>query len=690
MRNIHQHIKTIKRLAVATFCSSILFMSMPTMADNAQLSGLFGQKVQKFLPVHQAFNVSVDVNDHEVEVVFKVTPNHYVYRDKIVLNLPSGVKMSAWRFNKEPTVIDDPSFGQVAVFAEDVVARATLSGVASNTPASLRWQGCAKAGLCYPPEITKFNLSLSNTDAKTDWQSVNDQADQSTTNQTKSTQAQTSQAVNLASNNANHVKQGIQQKLVATMPNNTPNNIVAPSPVDDHDIADDGDVSGAYDGNIGGAISLADDTPINTSTVDGLANHELSHGIQKDDVFGIHDKPVLAIGLLFLAGLLLAFTPCVYPMIPIVANIVARQDGVDSKKGLLLSASYGVGVSTAYGLLGALIAWFGRTINIVGYLQNPTVLIGFAMLFVVLGFYMFDAIKVGLPAFLRDKLQTTSQSADGKLGSLGGSFLAGMLSALVVSPCVSAPMAGALAAVSTSGSVAFGFLALFALGLGLSAPLMLIGMAQGRFMPKAGTWMVRVKEFCGLLLFAVAIALIERVFVSPVVLVIWALWFAVVAVWLWHLAKLPFKAVSALAFIWTACLLLGASMGASDTWQPLGLMNKNQNQSIGHQDHHITTLADLDRILASHDKVLVDVTADWCIECRIMERELFAHRPASMADVQVVKFDITETSDESRALLMRYDLIGPPALLMYKNGKLVKMMLGQTNRADFESALTAF
>ena len=383
----------------------------------------------------------------------------------------------------------------------------------------------------------------------------------------------------------------------------------------------------------------------------------------------------------------MAFTPCVYPMIPIVANIVARQKTIDSKKTFALSASYGVGVATAYGLLGALIAWLGRTVNILGYLQNPIVLIAFAVLFALLALYMFDVLKISLPSAIRDKLQAKSQAADDKLGSIGGSFLAGGLSALVVSPCVSAPMAGALAAVSVSDSVLFGFFALFMLGIGLSLPLMLMGAAQGKWMPKAGVWMARVKEFCGLLLLAVSLLLIERVFVSSVVLVLWAVWFIIVSVWLWRLAKMLARMLAIAGFIWAACLVAGASMGVTDAWRPLSAMKAS---TVVHADKHITTTDELDAILASHDKVLIDLTADWCVECRIMERELFTDRPEALNDVQVVKFDITEVTDDGRALLDRYQLMGPPALIFYQQGKLHTIMLGQTKRSEFETALANF
>ncbi|MGP4907247.1 cytochrome c biogenesis protein CcdA, partial [Psychrobacter faecalis] len=262
----------------------------------------------------------------------------------------------------------------------------------------------------------------------------------------------------------------------------------------------------------------------NTVVVDNAIN---------SDPFGLASHPWLALVLLFLAGLGLALTPCVLPMLPIVANIVAREDNPTVKRGVILTTSYAIGVAIAYGILGAVIAVFGESLGIIGWLQNPIILIGFAIVFVLLALYMLGVFSIRLPRFISSKMQGLSQAGDSKLGSTGGSLIAGFLSALVVSPCVSAPLFGALLAVSTIGSPLLGFAALFMLGFGLSAPLILIGATQGKIMPKAGEWMNWVKQGFALLLFAVALLLIERVFISPVMLMVWALWFMVVAMWAW-------------------------------------------------------------------------------------------------------------------------------------------------------------
>ena len=675
-------------LLIATLAVLPFTVSAPSTAQDGGVAALFGQKAQKFLPVHEAFNVAVRVEGDEVVATFKVTPKHYVYHDKISVRAPDGVSVGEWQFDKTASMIDDPTFGNVAVFEEDVTARAKLSATKDVSESlTLRWQGCAKAGLCYPPEMVKFQADIKGSSAKDN--TPNSKTDKAAADTKPKAQLEQKTASNIAAPITSNQPEDVKSSEDAA--DNDPNqsqNQQDQSADPNNDTVTDGETlitnSDNQNGDLG-ASSVPVANKEKTTSQDG--QYELNHTLTPSDPFGIHKNPVLALGLLFLAGLLLAFTPCVYPMIPIVANIVARQKTIDSKKTFALSASYGVGVATAYGLLGALIAWLGRTVNILGYLQNPIVLIAFAVLFALLALYMFDVLKISLPSAIRDKLQAKSQAADDKLGSIGGSFLAGGLSALVVSPCVSAPMAGALAAVSVSDSVLFGFFALFMLGIGLSLPLMLMGAAQGKWMPKAGVWMARVKEFCGLLLLAVSLLLIERVFVSSVVLVLWAVWFIIVSVWLWRLAKMLARMLAIAGFIWAACLVAGASMGVTDAWRPLSAMKAS---TVVHADKHITTTDELDAILASHDKVLIDLTADWCVECRIMERELFTDRPEALNDVQVVKFDITEVTDDGRALLDRYQLMGPPALIFYQKGKLHNIMLGQTKRSEFETALVNF
>ncbi|MBA6243063.1 MULTISPECIES: protein-disulfide reductase DsbD domain-containing protein [unclassified Psychrobacter] len=676
----------------------------PVASQAAGLGDLFSSDKSatqpKFLPVNEAFQVSSSSkptnNGTRLSINFDITPEHYVYKDQIKLTLPAGVSAAPFTFSQKPVSIDDPTFGQVLVFDQaNMVATTILSSsngkAINNAAVTIGWQGCAKAGLCYPPEKIKTTVNIA-------------AASQSAANSSSST------ATVSASNNSN--VETAQASTDGTVTNSLATEQTTPDDeVIDYALLDDE----ALDAELGAinTISGADEEVVGDNVTSEAANNDavinnaaatnntvVGDNTIDSDPFGLASHPWLALVLLFLAGLVLALTPCVLPMLPIVANIVAREDNPTVKRGVILTTSYAIGVAIAYGILGAVIAVFGESLGIIGWLQNPIILIGFAIVFVLLALYMLGVFSIRLPRFISSKMQGLSQAGDSKLGSTGGSLIAGFLSALVVSPCVSAPLFGALLAVSTIGSPLLGFAALFMLGFGLSAPLILIGATQGKIMPKAGEWMNWVKQGFALLLFAVALLLIERVFISPVMLMVWALWFMVVAMWAWSWlgkGRMLTQALGLIAGIWATCLIVGAALGNDDSLHPLASLTAvpvlqttaGQPATSNATDKTVTTLAELDTIVAANPKVLVFITAEWCIACRIMDKNLFHNRPAQMQDWQLVKLDITETTADSKAILARYKLFGPPALLYYQDGQLVNQQVGEIGRAAFEQTLTA-
>ena len=695
-------------LAFALSVSSLLtgltatgLVVAPVASQAAGLGDLFGNKSAtqpKFLPVDQAFQVSSSSkaanNDTRLAIDFDITPEHYVYKDQIKLTLPAGMTAAPFTFSQKPVSIDDPTFGQVLVFDQaNMIASTVLSSsngkAIDNAAVTIGWQGCAKAGLCYPPEKIKTTVNIAAMPQQSTGNSASISAAQNNPANDKPLSANADDSNNVATAQA-----------------------LADDEVIDYALLDDA----ALDAELGASntISGADEEVIGANVTSEAANNDavinnaaatdsntvIGNNAINSDPFGLASHPWLALVLLFLAGLGLALTPCVLPMLPIVANIVAREENPTVKRGVILTSSYAIGVATAYGILGAVIAVFGESLGIIGWLQNPIILISFAIVFVLLALYMLGLFSIRLPRFISSKMQGLSQAGDSKLGSTGGSLIAGFLSALVVSPCVSAPLFGALLAVSTIGSPILGFTALFMLGFGLSAPLILIGATQGKIMPKAGEWMNWVKQGFALLLFAVALLLIERVFISPVMLMVWALWFMVVAMWAWSWlgkGRMLTQALGLIAGIWATCLIVGAALGNDDSLHPLAslsvtpMMQTTTGQpAIGNStDKTVTTLTELDAIIAANPKVLVDVTAEWCIECRIMDKNLFHNRPTQMQDWQLVRLDITETTADSKAILARYKLFGPPALLYYQDGQLVNQQVGEIGRAEFEQTLTA-
>ena len=695
-------------LALALASTSLVFGLSATTAtvQAASLGDLFSKDKSagqaKFLPVEQAFQVNsshkATAKGTQLAVNFTITPEHYVYKDQLKLTLPAGISAAPFTFNRTPVLIDDPTFGKVPVFDQaTMVATTTLISATgksiNNADVTIGWQGCAKAGLCYPPEKIKTTINI----ATTEQPAIAATA-------TPVTSVSTEQVAPANSNAETNSISGADSNSITGADTNTitgaDSNTVTGADTNFISGADTDPISGAETNTMSGADSspVGDDVS-NTSSMDATNN------LDETDPFGLADHPWLAMLLLFLAGLGLALTPCVLPMLPIVANIVGRQENPTVKKGIILTTSYAIGVATAYGILGALIAVFGESLGIIGWLQNPIILISFAIVFVLLALYMLGVFSIRLPRAISSKMQGISEAGDSKLGSAGGSLAAGFLSALVVSPCVSAPLFGALLAVSTIGSPLLGFAALFMLGFGLSAPLILIGATQGSIMPKAGEWMNWVKIGFALLLLAVALLLVERVFISSAMLLVWALWFMVVATWAWSWAgrgRMLTQALGLIVAIWATILVVGAALGNDDSLHPLESLSATSMlvQSTAGQasaqtatssrtiDKKITTLAELDVITAANPKVIVDVTAEWCIECRIMDKNLFTNRPVQMQDWQLVRLDITDTTEDSKAILARYQLFGPPTLLYYKDGELVDKQVGETGRTQFEQTLT--
>ncbi|WP_228284495.1 MULTISPECIES: protein-disulfide reductase DsbD [unclassified Psychrobacter] len=702
--------------------AAVLTGALLPSAHAASLGDLFDTEqssAPKFLPVDEAFSViassAPSAEGTRLSVAFDITPGHYVYKDRIKLTLPEGVTAGAWQFNQSVRSIDDPQFGRVPVFDQTAVTATTIlrtkDGKAMPSAAiNIQWQGCAKAGLCYPPENvqTRVSIAASKTPAapaatpKAATQTSNNASNSKPSSNTSSNSNQTNKTdANNASSTAT-----VASTTAPTSANTDTSSTAAPtsepaevSPTDDNMATplpmDNSDITAADSNAANDSVSTDSTNSDNIAAASAVPALSDANSAANSDIFGLAAHPFLAMLLLFMAGLGLALTPCVLPMLPIVANIVARQNNPTLKKSLLLTTSYALGVAIAYGLLGALIAYFGAALGIVGWLQNPVILIGFAIVFVLLALHMLGAFSVRLPSALTRKMQSVSQAGDAYLGSTGGSLVAGFLSALVVSPCVSAPLSGALTAVSTIGSPLLGFAALFMLGFGLSVPLIIVGATQGKVMPKAGVWMDWVKQGFAFLLFAVAFLLLERVFVSSVMLMIWALWFMVIALWSWRWVgrgRLFTQAFALIVGIWSACLVVGAALGNTDVLNPLASISSSSttaNSSTARPNEvTITTLAELDRIVQSNERVLVDLTADWCVECRIMDKNLFHTPPAQMADWQLVRLDITDTTPESKAILERYQLFGPPALLYYRDGQLALKQMGEVKRDTFEQALT--
>lgn len=398
----------------------------------------------------------------------------------------------------------------------------------------------------------------------------------------------------------------------------------------------------------------------------------------------------LIISAFFGAGLLLALTPCVFPMIPILSGIIAGQ-GQHLTKGraFVLSLSYVLGMAITYALVGIAAGLSGSLLS--AALQNPWVLGTFAMVFVVLAFSMFDFYELQLPTAIQSKFSDASNQMKG--GSTVGVFIMGALSAVIVGPCVAAPLAGALLYIGQTHNVVLGGSALFAMALGMGVPLILVGVSAGTLLPKAGGWMNAVKSFFGVLMLGVAIWLISPVIPDVLHMLLWATLLIVSAIYLKAIDPLPvnahgfakfWKGVGMIALIAGIALLVGALSGNRDILQPLGGFRTSAAASFpgaAQADHlkfeRVKTVAELEaRIQQANGKpVMLDFYADWCVSCKEFERFTFSDPRvvAKLKDAVLIQADLTANSDDDKALLKKFSLFGPPGIIFFdKSGNEVK------------------
>ncbi|MBI6841187.1 protein-disulfide reductase DsbD [Pseudomonas syringae] len=390
------------------------------------------------------------------------------------------------------------------------------------------------------------------------------------------------------------------------------------------------------------------------------------------------------IALFFLAGIGLTFTPCVLPMLPILSGVVLRGK-VGGLRGLSLSLAYVLPMAACFALLGALMGVFGAGLNLQARLQSVWVLVPFSAFFVIFAIAMFGAFELRLPQSISSRLDRIAGKIEGR--SLWGAAVLGVVSSLLVSPCVSAPLAGALLYISASGDAVGGGLKLFALGLGMGAPLLLIATGGATWLPKSGPWLVTVKNAIGVLLLALAIGLLSRVLPGQITLLLVGLLAAGVALFLGALEFTEKTTRQKLAQLLGLALLVyalaswyGALSGQTDPMRPLGREYSSANNGAvapnSTQWQTITTSAELDRVMqeaqSAGKPLLLDWYADWCISCKVIEHEVLPDPGvvARLAGYSLIRFDMTDSNAEQRALLDRYKLFGPPALLFFaKNGE---------------------
>lgn len=564
-----------------------------------------------FLEPEKAFRFSARaLDDRSVEVRFDITPGYYMYREQLKFAAepatlgPAEVPPGKVKFDETFQKNVETHRGQLAI-------RLPVVQAAGPFRLDVVSQGCADAGLCYPPMTSSAQVSLKGFGGDGNVRLLAAAADTS-----------------------------------ATTPTASPTPATAP------------------------AASSRAAAPISPSTWTDSAM--VDRVLQSGRFWWV-------VGAFFLMGLLLAFTPCVLPMLPILSSIIAgSSDNTTRSKGFALAISYSLGMALVYSGLGIAAGLAGE--GLAAYLQNPWVLSAFAAVLALFALSMFDVYELKLPAAFTERMTAHSQRLPA--GQAAGVFAMGALSALIVSPCVSAPLAGALVFIGQTRDVTLGGSALFSLSAGMSVPLLLVGASAGTWLPKSGPWMMSVKRFFGVLLFGVAIWVIQPVLPAAVALVTWGLLLLVAGFMLRPFdqhthahATAPrtwFKrAVGVAALTMGVMQIVGAASGGTDPLQPLGHIGRALSATAapsGVRFEPVRSVAELDTRLKSPGRpVMLDFYADWCVSCKEMERFTFSDPAVAtmMSRALLLKADVTANNADDRELLKRFKLFGPPGTIFF-------------------------
>jgi thiol:disulfide interchange protein DsbD len=595
-----------------------------------QLGNNLGLQEEEFLPPDQAFVLTTEVvNANTVKAHWQITKGYYLYRDKFKFNLkqaPEGVKLGEVVLPPGENKHDE-YFGDISVFHNEVSASIPIVGNSAGQPLNLEliYQGCAEAGLCYPPIFKTVSLDLGKTGAA---------------EVTASRPPAANTAPAETDNKASQAKQ-------------------AGEPLSDEE--------------------------------------KLTRLFASGNLF-----PILSSLLGF--GLLLAFTACMYPMIPIVSSIIVGQgEKITATKGFTLSLIYVEAMAITFGVIGAIFGGLGKAINVQAQFQNPWILAAFAILFVLLALSMFGFYNIQMPSAIQSRLNELSNRQRG--GNLIGVALMGILSALIIGPCGGPILLATIAGAAASNSAGLGFLYMFTLANGMGLPLLAVGAGGGKLLPRAGTWMDTVKAVAGVILLAIAILLMERVLPSNIFMTLWAALFMVSAVYMGAFDSIAtgasgwrrlWKGLGLVIFVYGVLILLGGLTGARNFNDPLhgsSLVGSQQVAPVisgGVQPAYvqfaqgkdtvikggmtfikIKTTDDFERELAAANRaghtVMLDFYADWCTYCKQFDDYVFSEPKVQQAlsNTVLLQADITHDDAQDVALKNHVKVITAPAILFF-------------------------
>ena len=571
------YVRGLLQACLTLFAVFFLFTATPARAQ------------QDFLDPAVAFKFEARMADPQTaEITYVIAPAYYMYRERFAFKASgAGVTLGEPQI-PQGKVKYDPTFEKdLETHTGTLTIRIPVEGTGPFTLTATS-QGCADAGLCYPPQEHSVNLGAGG--------------------------AQPASGLSIGI--------GAAQAPLSSQP-------------------------------------MADSAPAATAAAPASDLSNIAGILGGGSLLAI-------VPAFILLGLGLAFTPCVLPMVPILSSIIVGEGRhVSRSRGFVLSLAYSLGMAIVYTLLGIAAGLAGE--GLAAALQNPWVLGAFAALIVAMSLSMFGFYQLQLPNTLQTRLTQASNSQQG--GKLAGVFVMGAISALIVGPCVAAPLAGALVYISQTRDVLIGGAALFSMAVGMSIPLLLVGLSAGSLLPRVGPWMESVKRLFGVLMLAMAIWLVSPVIPGLAQMLLWAALLLGYGFYLLrhtrHWAAMAFGAAFA---VLGATQLVGLASGGRDAWAPLAhLGGAPQNHGLAFS--RIKTVDQLDAALAANagKTVMLDFYADWCVSCKEMEKFTFVD-PAvqqKLADTVLLQVDVTANDADDKAMLKRFGLFGPPGIILF-------------------------
>jgi thioredoxin:protein disulfide reductase len=581
---------------------------------------------EEFLEPAVAFKFSARAADaRNIEIRFDIAKGYHLYKDRISFEaVPASVVLGQ---PVMPAAIKkfDENFGKdVEVYHDTLLISVPVQAAPAEFKLNVASQGCAEKGLCYPPRTQGLKVTV--------------------------TGGAVAAVQSLSEDEATRFEPA---------------------------------ASAAAQLLQGAVASASAQSTAPASTAEKSTSAPAAEGGAMDIKAALNSGSLLTVvGVFLAAGLLLSMTPCVLPMVPILSSIIVGEgENVSRLRGFSLALAYSLGMAMVYTGFGVAAGLAGE--GLAAALQKPGVLLSFGALLVALSLSMFGFYELQMPSFIQSRLTEKSSQVQG--GSYAGVFAMGGMSALIVGPCVAAPLAGALVYISQTKDVLLGGLALFSLASGMSVPLLLVGLSAGSLLPRAGGWMEGVKHFFGVMLIAVAIWMITPVLPAWAVMLAWAALLLISAAFMHVFDSLPvhasggarfIKGVGVIVAIAGGAQLIGALSGGTDPVQPLSHLISHASASgaaaapeaKGPTFKRIKTVADLDAVLASAGKpVMLDFYADWCVACKEFEKFTF-HDPrvsAKLANVLLLQVDVTANSADDKALMKRFSLFGPPGIIFF-------------------------